>query len=358
VRYFSGTATYSKSPVISADALSHNKRLYLDLGRVEVIAEVRVNAPVSALLEASYRLDVTEAVHAGVNRLEVLVTNLWPNRLIGDEHLPPEYEYSDRGTSIKDIGEIKRIPTGFLQNKPKPGARVTFSTWKHYSQDFTAAGVGPSWTGAAPDCISTTAWLILVILCRSMMRYRPDRGFTNTLKECRMLRHLSFSRLALIVLFTCFVLAERTGVPVYAGRQGGGSDRRGDRRREGPSHRDGYQQPLRNDTNNEAVYNFPLLLPGQYELRAEAKGFQGFSRKAILVNATPGLRRKIVLSVGSASDSVTITFRCSSAGNSSGHRAAQSITANEIANLPLDGHTALDAIYLGFGRSFSREQGR
>jgi len=34
--------------------------------------------------------------------------------------------------------------------------------------------------------------------------------------------------------------------------------------------------------------------------------------------------------------------------NSSGHSAAQSITANEIANLPLDGHTALDAIYLGF----------
>ena len=136
MRYFSGTAAYSKSLTVSADALSHNKRSYLDLGRVEVIAEVRVNGrSLGTLWKPPYRLDVTEAVHAGVNRLEVLVTNLWPNRLIGDEHLPPEYEYSDKGTSIKDIGEIKRIPDWFLQNKPKPGARVTFSTWKHYSQD-------------------------------------------------------------------------------------------------------------------------------------------------------------------------------------------------------------------------------
>jgi len=54
------------------------------------------------------------------------VTNLWPNRLIGDEHLPPEYEYSDRGTSIKDIGEIKRIPDWFLQNKPSQAPASPF----------------------------------------------------------------------------------------------------------------------------------------------------------------------------------------------------------------------------------------
>ncbi|MGB7719009.1 MAG: hypothetical protein WBL65_03860, partial [Bryobacteraceae bacterium] len=28
-----------------------------------------------------------------------------------------------------------RIPDWFLQNIPKPGARITFSTWKHYSKD-------------------------------------------------------------------------------------------------------------------------------------------------------------------------------------------------------------------------------
>jgi len=101
------------------------------------------------------------------------------------------------------------------------------------------------------------------------------------------------------------------------------------------------------DTNNEGLYNFSLLLPGQYELRAEAKGFQGFSQRGIQVNANARVAQEIVLSVGSASESVTIT---SDAAPLEFIRAsaAQSITANEIENLPLDGHTALDAIYLGF----------
>jgi hypothetical protein len=136
VKYFSGTATYSKEIPIAVSALSRGKRLYLDLGRVEVIAEVRLNGRAAGTLwKPPYRIDITDAVQAGTNRLEVLVTNLWPNRLIGDEQLPPENEYRETGTNIKDIGEIKRIPDWFLKNEPKPGKRITFSTWKHYSKD-------------------------------------------------------------------------------------------------------------------------------------------------------------------------------------------------------------------------------
>ena len=37
------------------------------------------------LWKAPFRVDITKVAKAGDNELEVRVTNLWPNRLIGDE---------------------------------------------------------------------------------------------------------------------------------------------------------------------------------------------------------------------------------------------------------------------------------
>ncbi len=129
VRYFSGTATYTKQVRVPSGAVA-GKRLYLDLGRIEVIAEVRWNGKdLGVLWKAPYRVDITDAVRAGDNDLEVRVTSLWPNRLIGDEHLPPENEFGD------DLA-IKRLPDWYTEGKPKPpGGRVTFTTWHHYTKD-------------------------------------------------------------------------------------------------------------------------------------------------------------------------------------------------------------------------------
>jgi beta-galactosidase/beta-glucuronidase len=95
VKYFSGTATYTKRFTVTASAKAGGKRVYLDLGRAEVLAEVKVNGKdLGTLRKPPFRVDVTDAVHAGNNDLEVRLTNLWPNRLIGDEQLPPENEYA------------------------------------------------------------------------------------------------------------------------------------------------------------------------------------------------------------------------------------------------------------------------
>ena len=137
VKYFSGTARYSKSFSVAAGATTGGKRLYLDLGRVEVVAQVKVNGKdLGVLWKPPYRLDITEAIRAGDNDLEVLVTNLWPNRLIGDEDLPPENEYATTGMFGFGGGAIQKLPDWYVQGKPKPpGGRVTFTTWKHYSKD-------------------------------------------------------------------------------------------------------------------------------------------------------------------------------------------------------------------------------
>ncbi len=138
VKYFSGTATYSKQISIPSDSLSEGKRLYLDLGHVEVFAKVRLNGKdIQTLWKPPFRLDITDVAKAGSNNLEVIVTNLWPNRLIGDEHLPAENEYgTGEGPRSEFSARIKKLPDWYVQGKPKPpGGRVTFATWKHFDKD-------------------------------------------------------------------------------------------------------------------------------------------------------------------------------------------------------------------------------
>ena len=134
VRHFSGTATYRNAFDLPAAALRRGHRLFLDLGRVEVLARLIINGrPIGEVWKPPYRIDATDALRPGRNLVEVEVTNLWPNRLIGDEQLPPEYDYP--ATAFGASGGISEIPRWFIEGKPKPGPRITFATWKHYSKD-------------------------------------------------------------------------------------------------------------------------------------------------------------------------------------------------------------------------------
>jgi len=90
VKYFSGTATYSKTFDAPATWFEPGRRLFIDLGKVRDIAEVTVNGkPAGVTWAPPYRLDVTNALKPGPNRLEIAVTNEWTNRQIGDRTLAP-----------------------------------------------------------------------------------------------------------------------------------------------------------------------------------------------------------------------------------------------------------------------------
>lgn len=89
VKYFSGSATYEKEIEIPADYLGPDHRQILDLGAVKNLAEVTLNGkPLGVLWKEPFRADITEAAKVGANKLEIRVTNLWPNRMIGDQKLP------------------------------------------------------------------------------------------------------------------------------------------------------------------------------------------------------------------------------------------------------------------------------
>jgi hypothetical protein len=85
IKYFSGTGTYLKTVQAPAEWFNDGGQLWLDLGNVKNLAEVVVNGKsLGTVWKTPFRVDVTGAMKEGENKLEIKVTNLWVNRLIGD----------------------------------------------------------------------------------------------------------------------------------------------------------------------------------------------------------------------------------------------------------------------------------
>ena len=82
---FSGSVKYATKFV----AEKASGRVVLDLGKVDMIATVKLNGkPLRTLWCAPYTVDVTDAIVEGENVLEVEVTSTWFNRLVYDASLP------------------------------------------------------------------------------------------------------------------------------------------------------------------------------------------------------------------------------------------------------------------------------
>ncbi|WP_299012546.1 glycosyl hydrolase [uncultured Polaribacter sp.] len=139
IQHFSGTATYTKEFNLSDNVLQAENSLELDLGSVAVIAEVIVNNKnVVTLWRAPFRTNISDFVKKGKNTISIKITNLWPNRLIGDEKLPLDYE--------RKGNKIKKLPDWMLNKTERPSKRTTFSSWKHWSKNdalLTSGLLGP-----------------------------------------------------------------------------------------------------------------------------------------------------------------------------------------------------------------------
>ena len=128
IRYYSGTAVYHKRFILEP-GLQLKRRYFLDLGRVDVMADVKLNGKeLGVLWKPPYHTEVTEALKAGENELEIRAVNLWINRMIGDEQLPEDSERNANGT-------LKSWPAWLSEGKPSPTGRYTFTSWRLWKKD-------------------------------------------------------------------------------------------------------------------------------------------------------------------------------------------------------------------------------
>ena len=107
---FSGTGWYEKEIVVASEWLGAGRKVYLDLGVVKNIASVRVNGKSAGTeLWSPYRLEISELLKAGSNRLEIGVTNTLASRYgQGRPGLPGK---PDSGL----LGPVRLVPAKVLE---------------------------------------------------------------------------------------------------------------------------------------------------------------------------------------------------------------------------------------------------
>jgi len=111
IRYFSGTATYRATVDMKRAA---DERVFLTLTDLREICTVRINGKsVGTIWAMPYRLDITDSLVSGNNSLELAVTNLWPNRIIGDAQPSAGHGYTQ--TNIrKYTADSPLLPSGLI----------------------------------------------------------------------------------------------------------------------------------------------------------------------------------------------------------------------------------------------------
>jgi hypothetical protein len=115
VRYFSGTARYHLDFTLSPNLANNENQVILDLGEVKEVAEVHVNGHHAGILwKNPTQADITKMIRPGLNRLEIAVTNVWNNRIVGDLNQPEHPPITRTNIMSKFNAKSPLLPSGLL----------------------------------------------------------------------------------------------------------------------------------------------------------------------------------------------------------------------------------------------------
>ncbi|MEN8118605.1 MAG: glycosyl hydrolase [Bacteroidota bacterium] len=122
IKYYSGTAVYHKNFNTDFEP-EQNKKYFLQLGSIKDvgIAVVKINGKDKGVVWTKpFRVDITNELQKGENKLKIEVVNSWYNRVAGDQTFPDKKQFTNTNIILnhdfrgRSIDKIPLEPSGLL----------------------------------------------------------------------------------------------------------------------------------------------------------------------------------------------------------------------------------------------------
>jgi hypothetical protein len=115
IKYYSGTASYSRSFKISKDYLNQHTSVFLDFEDIQEIARVIVNGQDCGIIwTPPFRKEISKHLISGENKITIMVANTWKNRIIGDKRNPGGPQFTSTNVKYKFSPNAALLPSGLI----------------------------------------------------------------------------------------------------------------------------------------------------------------------------------------------------------------------------------------------------
>ena len=113
IRFFSGTATYKAET--DAPTFTKGEQVLLRFPEIHEVARVKINGHAAGIIWAQpLTLRVDPWLKKGINTIEIEVTNLWPNRIIGDLQPTATQHYTSTNITTYRV-DSPLLPSGLVR---------------------------------------------------------------------------------------------------------------------------------------------------------------------------------------------------------------------------------------------------
>lgn len=115
VKYYSGTATYTRDFTIEKSLLSKDTEVTVAFENIQEIARVHINGNDCGIIwTPPYKANITKYIKPGTNKITVEVTNTWNNRIVGDLRNPDEKAYTRTNAKNKFNENSPLLESGLI----------------------------------------------------------------------------------------------------------------------------------------------------------------------------------------------------------------------------------------------------